>query len=419
MNFLKTIPYLIGVPIAFVFGVSIPEVRAGHLPKPGVVRDTLTGAAAPSVVDASQVFQVAFHSILDDYDKNLEKKALRQAGMQGVLASLGDPHTIFLLPKIASQFTVETRGNFVGIGARLSPNPRGALIVGVFPDGPAKAAGLHAGDLIIGVDGKSVAGVDVDKIIDRIRGTEGTIVKLQLLREGGKQTIIPLKRRQVQTPTVEGKYLEASGVGYLLVSNFAEPTTDQFDQAWDALDQQAKGKGGLKGLVIDLRSNPGGLLETACEMVGRFVEGKPVVRMKFREHVGQADSPSGYLHPHKYPVAVLMDEDSASAAEIFAGNMRDYGRAFLVGTHSYGKASVQDTFRLYDSAIAKITVAKYFLPGGDDIGRKVDEFGTYISGGLEPTYRVDLDPDGSIIIGDPEKDPQLKKAVSELLAKNR
>lgn len=398
----------------FGLGMSAPEVKAGHLPSLAKLGSIISHKPSKESATASQVFEGAYHDILDNYSGKLDHENLKFAGMQGVMSSLGDPHTIFLLPKIASEFQVETRGNFVGIGCRLNPHPRGASIVSVFPDGPAKKAGLKGGDLIIGVDGKSTAGMEVDKIVEKIRGEEDTTVKLTVLRDESKQLILTIKRGRVQTPTVESKFLKDSNVGYLNISNFAEPTVDQFDREWTSLDDQAKGH--LSGLVIDLRGNPGGLLESAVEMVSRFVENKPAVRMKFREGSRELESFAGMKHPHSYPIVLLINEDSASAAEIFAGNLHDYKLATLVGNHSYGKASVQDIFRLNDGAIAKITVAKYYIPSGTDIGRKVDEYGTYKSGGIDPDVQVGLDPDSGAVIGDPIKDPQLKKALEVIAA---
>jgi carboxyl-terminal processing protease len=171
--------------------------------------------------------------------------------------------------------------------------------------------------------------------------------------------------------------------------------------------------------VIDLRGNPGGLLETAVAMLSRFVENKPVVRMKFR--MGDDEVPhtkDGELHDFKYPIAVLIDQDSASAAEIFAGCLHDYNKATLVGTRSYGKASVQNVFTLVDHSSAKITIARYYLPGGEYIGRKVDDDGVQISGGLQPDIPVELDTNSFVTFGDPTTDNQLKRAMAVVSSPN-
>jgi carboxyl-terminal processing protease len=217
----------------------------------------------------------------------------------------------------------------------------------------------------------------------------------------------------VIAPTVEGKFFSDSRVGYISITSFAEPTASQYEQELAKLEQQP-----LKGLVIDLRSNPGGLLDTATEMLGRYLDNKLVVKMKFRDGKEVSESTErSMVSPASYPIAILMDENSASAAEIFAGCMQDYGKAVLVGTHSYGKASVQHVDGLLDGASAKITIAKYYLPRSGYIGRKVDEFGTFVSGGLEPDIKVELNLEADML-GDPKVDNQLARAIQYIQSKS-
>jgi carboxyl-terminal processing protease len=225
---------------------------------------------------------------------------------------------------------------------------------------------------------------------------------------------IVAKRATVVTPTVTGgKVLPGTNVGYFNISSFSEPTAQQFDQELAKVEKEHIG-----GLVIDLRDNPGGLLETAVDMLSRFVEDKVVVTMKMRDSKEEvARTYSGQRHPFNYPIAILINEDSASAAEIFSGVLQDYRLATLVGNHSYGKASVQNVTPLIGGSSAKITIARYFLPSGRDIGRKVDDEGQYISGGLNPDVKVDMDLDKQVIFGDVKTDTQLQKAVEVLQGK--
>jgi carboxyl-terminal processing protease len=192
------------------------------------------------------------------------------------------------------------------------------------------------------------------------------------------------------------------------MASFSEPTAEQFDTALAKIEKTP-----IRGLIIDLRGNPGGLLDSAVDLISRFVgPGKVVVRMKARgERTSEARTFGGVERNFKYPIVMLMDEDSASAAEIFAGAMRDYQMATLIGEHSYGKASVQTLFPLRDDAFAKITIARYYLPSTKDISRKVDEDGVYVSGGLAPDIKVDVPVDQAIEVGKPEKDPVLKRAL--------
>jgi carboxyl-terminal processing protease len=333
-----------------------------------------------------------------------------------MMGSLGDPHTTFFPPRAAKAFNDETRANFFGIGARLQPNSGGAKVFTVFEESPAARAGLKAGDLITHVDGVKVSGKAVDAIVDRVKGPEGTMVRLTVQREGEKAPkVITVKRARIFAPTVENvKVLPGANVGYLAMSSFSEPTMSQFTKALGTLEKQP-----LQGLVIDLRGNGGGLLETARDLLSLFVEDKVVVKMKMRgrkEEVLRTFSNS--TRDFRYPVVILVNEESASAAEIFAGCLKDYGRATLVGEHTYGKASVQNVFPLIDRASAKITIAKYMLPATADISRKVDEDGLYVSGGIAPDVEVKLDPNlADFTQGDPKNDPQLQKALEIIAAK--
>lgn len=402
---------------AFAFGFSWRNIQRGELPPTRSVA-SLFGVRSTPKASPEQIFKQTYQRILATYVHPVKSEELKYAGMEGLMASLGDPHTMFFPPKAAQEFSEETRANFFGIGARLSgEDPLGAKVAAVFEDGPAFAAGLRKNDVITGVEGKSVSGMNIDDIVGKIKGPEGTMVRLTVVREGSaKPLAISIRRARIVTPTVESKYFEDSGIGYLSVSQFAEPTTIQFLREIQKLETHP-----MKGMVIDLRGNPGGLLETAVDMLSLFVEDKVVVKMRFRDgHEEVAKTSSGSLHRFTYPIAILIDEDSASAAEIFSGVLNDYGRATLVGNHSYGKASVQNVFQMVDNSSAKITIARYYLPYTDFIGRKVDEDGVFVSGGLVPKVKVDLDWDKvEPEIGNPDRDSQLSKAIQVLLDKGR
>lgn len=411
---LKGIAFVIAIVACFGFGFGWRDIKS-HKP---VNLATFTRAAspmAPQEVTPERIFKDAYTNILANYYRPLVPKNLTYAGISGMMASLGDPHTLFLPPVAAKQFDSDTQGQFVGIGAQLDRDPLGARVAAVFDDGPAYAAGLRSGDIITAVDGKSVAGQPVMDIVQKIRGQEGTTVRLGILKPKAEHPeIVPIKRRKINTPTVVEKYLDEDQIGYMTIRQFAEPTTIQFDAALDKLSEKP-----LKGLVIDLRDNPGGLLETDVELLSRFVENKVVVKIKSRD--GMEETPRtlpGLTRKFPYPIALLVNEDTASAAEIFSGALRDYKLGTLVGNHTYGKASVQNIWHLRDGSSAKITIGRYFLPSGDDIGRKVDDDGIYVSGGMEPAVKVELDPDDtSIELGNPKSDAQLQKAIEFIKSK--
>jgi len=406
----RTIGAVAGLLGCGALGFAWRDLAQGQSPDPRAA-GKLLGVKSNDAASPEQVFRQAYNQIRHGYTRSVDPDDLKYSGMQGLMSSLGDPHTVFMPPRAAQQFSEQTTANFFGVGAKLSPDPLGAKAVTVFEDGPAFRAGLKKNDLITSVDGNKVAGKTIDDIVNRIKGKEGTQVTLTIVREGADKPItLPIKRGRIVTPTVESEFLAPSQIGYMLVSQFSQPTAMQFDRELARLEAQ-----NMKGLVIDLRGNPGGLLETAQEMLGRFVENKVVVKMKGRGGFEETvRTPQGGRRTFGYPIVVLIDEASASAAEIFAGCLRDYGMATLVGTHTYGKASVQNVFPLIDRSSAKVTIANYYLPSGEFIGRKVDEDGVYVSGGLVPSVNVELDLDGDVELGNPAKDNQLAKAIEVL-----
>jgi carboxyl-terminal processing protease len=207
--------------------------------------------------------------------------------------------------------------------------------------------------------------------------------------------------------------IQGTSIGLITVESFSEPTGEQFDSALAKLERQD-----MKALIIDLRGNPGGLLDTAREMLSHFISGKVVVKMKMRGGKEEVvPSFTADQDPIRYPTATLIDNDSASASEIFAGVLHDYHLTTLIGEHSYGKSAVQNVFKLQDGASAKITIAKYLLPSGLDVGRKVDEDGQFVSGGLKPDIEIEQDPKKNPEMGRPETDDQLQRAVDTLKLK--
>ncbi|MEQ1820914.1 MAG: S41 family peptidase [Fimbriimonadaceae bacterium] len=397
----------------FAAGFCWRDLQQGRFPSARTVTTFMGIDSGGNALSIGQQFQQTFNKISGEYVRATDSKKIKYSAISGMMASLGDPHTTFLEPTIAKEFDIETSARFFGIGARLMPDPLGVKIANVFTNGPADRAGMKASDTVTAINGQVMAGKTPDEIADKIRGPKGTVVNMQLLRPGVPNPInIRVVRDQIITPTVESKILPDKDYGYLSVSQFSAPTAKQFVTEVQKLEQM-----GIKGLVIDLRGNPGGLLNTASDMLALFAADKVVVSMKERTRTTYERTASGQVRKWNYPIVCLMNEDSASASEIFAGCLRDYGIAQLVGDHSYGKASVQNVLPLRDTASVKITIARYFLPTTPDIGRKVDEDGQYISGGLAPDFPVKIDPNSDFVFGDLVKDPQLKKAVEVLKSK--
>lgn len=399
---------VVGIAFLFCVGFSFRDIQQGKLPDTKAMQALVTGSAT---TQPEQILNHAFNLIKTQYFREVKPTPLRYAAITGMVASLGDPHTMYLPPKENEDFQFQTTDTLVGIGCALDPDPLGVKLAEVFEDSPALKAGLKPGDVIVAVDGVSIKGSARESVVSRIRGTEGSIVKLAILRVGKAQPFtVPVRRAKVSPPTVMSHYFPDSKIGYLSITTFAEPTVDQFDSKIEKLQRQ-----GLNGLIIDLRGDPGGLLDTAVDLLGRFVEDAKVVTMRHRnDSVEIAKTPRGYKLDLKAPIVILMNEDSASASEIFAGCMRDYGLAKLVGTHSYGKSSVQHIFQMIDAAGVKVTIARYYLPVTPYYGRVVDEDGTYKSGGLIPDVEVKEDPNSEPIVDKPETDAQLAKAIEVL-----
>ncbi|MBS1709230.1 MAG: S41 family peptidase [Armatimonadetes bacterium] len=408
MKWWKVPVVLLGCAGGFGIGFFLRDVSAGRAPSGAALAAFATNGNKPT---PTEVFQRNYDTIIRKYARSVDPTNLRYAAMQGAVSSLGDPHTSFLEPVVADRFAMETHGDFVGVGARLSDDPQGAKVAVVFKNSPASRAGLKVNDVIVQVDDNKVAGWDTDKIVKHVKGEAGTVVHLTIQRPGVAGLLkLQATRAQVFIPTAEAKVLDGN-IGYISVATFAENTPGQFD---DALQELMNKK--TEGLVIDLRSNPGGLLNAASAMLGRFAESKQVVTMKLRGgHVVEEKSPAGSVWPVKGPVVILINEESASASEIFASDMRHWVKAKLVGEHTYGKMSVQTVHTIpQDMASLKVTIARYFVPSGEDYSRKVDDDGAFLKGGIVPDYPVELDYKPDTMIGDPAKDNQLAKAIQVL-----
>lgn len=397
----------------FVLGYAFRDLAKARIP----TKDTMSGMVGTVVVDPvapSKLFREQYKHIASSFHKPVDATTLKYAGAAGLMNALGDPHTIFMEPRAAKEFKLETSAKFAGVGARLAPDPLGARVAVVFDDGPASRAGLKAGDLIIAVDSNKVGGWEVNDIVDRVRGPVKTSVVLTVTRERVPSSLtIKIQRAQITVPTVTSKILPDSRLGYLEIMMFSEPTANQFVRAVEKLENE-----GVNGLIIDLRGNPGGLLESAVDILSTFVENKRAVMIRAKHGQEQSvNTTVGARLEWRYPIAVLVNEDSASAAEIMAGVLKDYKLATLVGEHTYGKASVQTIFPLTDGASAKVTIAKYFLPSGLDISRKVDDDGVFVSGGIPVDHEVELQDKPTPILGDPKADAQLEKAMQVLSGK--
>ncbi len=407
---------------SFVVAYSWKDVSNGKAPQIGTIATAL-GANSPSevAIQPTRVFLETVANIDAHFFGTIDKKKLTYAALEGAMDSLGDPYTVLMEPDEAQKFAERSTGQFQGtggIGAELTPDPLGARIRRVFRGSPAMAAGIKADDVITKVNEITVPGKILEEVVKNIRGEVGTSVKLNIYRESDKSSrVFVVNRAIVQIQDVYGEILNSNKlngiakIGRLEVRSFSERIIEQFDAELDVLDEA-----GIQGLIIDLRGNPGGLLSAAVQMASRYVDGKLVCTMKRRD--GDPEkyfAMQGVVRARNYPIVILIDENSASAAEIFAGAMHDYKVAELVGEHTFGKGLVQTTKLLPDGAEAKITIGRYYLPNGESVQRIEGENGEYIDGGIKPDVTVEFKRGG--IAGHPEKDSQMVVAIDRILSK--
>jgi carboxyl-terminal processing protease len=278
----------------------------------------------------------------------------------GCCDALPDDYTAYLTPDKLDDMLATIDGNFVGLGVELKNDDIGLKLVGVIRGGPASEAGLKAGDRIVAVGGVSVRGLGLDEAAGRLQGTEGTTVEISVLRPDASTRIFKLVRRHVEVESVaQAKMIEtSSGVGYIQLSGFQKSSTDELDRAIGKLRRQ-----GMRYLVLDLRGNPGGLLNVSVDIADRFVDQGVIVSTRGRAP-GQTQVYRAHPDkPYAMPLAILIDRDSASASEILAGALQELGRAVVIGDRSYGKGSVQSIFELRSApAGLKLTTAKFYSP---------------------------------------------------------
>ncbi len=297
----------------------------------------------------------------------------------GAINSL-DSYSRFLTGGQLDETFSSIEGNFVGLGVELKTAGDRLLILSVIPGGPAAEAGLAPGEAIVAVEDSLTAEVNPDYAADLLRGPEGSYVSLSVVGTAGKQRILRVQRRRVEVPCVENVHMVdvQAGIGYLRLTNFQKTTTREIETALWELQRH-----GMKSLIIDVRGNPGGLLSAAVEVADRFIPSGRIVTTRGRNARENFDYSAHRTNTWSVPLAVLIDSDSASASEIFAGAIHDHGRGKLIGETSYGKGSVQGIFRMQSAKCGLcLTTAKFYSPSG----HVISERGVSPDILVEPTY---------------------------------
>ena len=345
----------------------------------------------PRTVDFS-IFWRAWNLVMKNSVDKPDTQKMVYGAISGMVDSMGDPYSVFMAPGTNKIFQDDLSGQIQGIGAELSAKDGTIIIVSPLIGSPAEKSGLKPNDQILKVDGITTDSLAVDEVISRIRGSAGTTVTLTIMRDGwaGPQDI-PIKRDTITIKSVEWKML--NNIGYIKVNQFGNDTTNLMSQATKEIAVKNP-----SAVILDLRHNPGGYLESAVDMVSLFSDpGTVVVKEKDKNGNINIDKTTGTPILNKVKLIVLIDEGSASAAEIVAGAFQDNGRATLVGAKSFGKGSVQEMDSLAGGASLKLTIAEWLTPKDRQINHL----------GIQPDVPVIL-TDDNIKVG---QDPQLDKAI--------
>lgn len=337
-------------------------------------------------------FVRALQIIKSRYVEEVPMDTLMTGAIKGMVGSLGDPHSIYMDPKLYKEFMIETEGSFGGVGIVVGVKEKMLTVVSPIEGTPGDLAGIKNGDLILQIDGKDTKDMALDEAVNKIRGPEGSQVVLTIKR-GDQVKDYTLTRTNIQIKTISGKMLPGN-IGYIRLAMFNENTGADFIKKYQELESA-----GMKAVVLDLRDNPGGLLEESVKVAGKFVPRGPVVSVVMRD--GHRETHTSGLDAVKYPVAVLVNGGSASASEIVAGAIQDTQAGTLVGTKTYGKGSVQTLMRIDNGAI-KLTIAKYLTPNDRSINGV----------GIEPDVIIEQQSNGEA-----GTDIQLNKALEIVKSK--
>lgn len=351
-----------------------------------VLLNRLTGSVSESVR-----FLRTMKLLKRNYNGEVDNHQLFDGALKGMVESVGDPYTVYLNKKDFQQLSEMTVGSFGGIGIVFGKRGNDYVVISALEDNPGAKAGIKSGDIITAIDDKSTREMNMEQVANKIRGKYGTTVTLELKDKEGKLRKVNVVRAEIKNPSVAGQMLANTKIGYIRIAIFNENTGDDFAKKYAELEKQ-----GMQALVLDLRENPGGILDAGVDVARILVPKGPIVSVIDKN--GNKFEETSSLEKVKYPLAVLVDHGSASASEIVAGAIKDTKSGKLFGVKTFGKGSVQSVYRLDNNTAVKITVAKYYTPSGVSIHNV----------GIEPDVKVELPDDATV-------DVQLKAAEDYLL----
>jgi carboxyl-terminal processing protease len=386
---------LLLVGITFACGIVVGRNGDYHIWKPIAASDS----GSTHQLDYSSVDQV-YSKLKKDFDGKLDNQKLINGIKSGMVEAAGDPYTVYFSPADAKAFNNQLSGSIIGIGAELGRNDQNNIVIVSPLEGyPAEQAGLRTKDIIAAINGQTTQGMTIDAAVSKIRGKEGTKVTLTLVRGAAKPFDVTITRQKITIPSVKSEMI--GNIGYLKITQFTSETVNLAEKA--ANNFKAKG---AKGVVVDLRGDPGGYLSAAVGVSSLWLDkGQTVVQEKRGGQVVSTEYASGNNILAGLPTVVLINGGSASASEITAGALADNGAATLIGVKSFGKGSVQQVENFTDGSELKVTIARWFTPHGKNIDKQ----------GIKPDVVVTI-ADKDISSG---KDPQKDKALALITSKIR
>ena len=385
--------------VGIAIGLSLGLARGVLADKPAL------GADMPW--QDARMLAAVLERVKHDYVNPLDDHQLLQAAIRGMVASL-DPYSAYLDGEDYDEIKISSSGRYSGVGLELSIEDEQVVVIAPLDGSPAALAGIHSGDVIVTIDGIPVNTSTLTDTIGRMRGAEGTSVKIGIMREGNAEPMMfTLNRSRVELHSVRAELLQP-GYGYARISEFSETTGDDLVRALQ--DMRKRNGAPLKGLVLDMRDNPGGVLEAAVSVADTFLDGGVIVTAKGRTPDSKFEmdaTPGDALNGA--PIIVLVNGGSASAAEIVAGALKDQHRAKLMGRTTFGKGSVQTIIPLSDDRAIKLTTSLYYTPSGVSINHR----------GISPDIELQRDskPTESQMAADApliQRDPEVRRAVEEL-----
>ena len=347
--------------------------------RPEADGDTQPTATAQLTLDDLRTFTDVFNQVRRNYVENVDDRTLLESAIRGMLSEL-DPHSSYISGDDYRDLRDSSEGHYEGIGVDVEPRDGRIAVISVINDGPADRAGINPGDIITAIDGKPVEGRDPEEAIDTLLGKAGTTVDLVILTPEGEERSAKVQREYLQIPTMWFRLLDRSW-GYFHIGVFNKDSAVDLKKSLDSIDEDGIA---LRGIVIDLRDNPGGVLQGAVEMADGFLEEGLIVTTRGRNSAMQMEFRA---HPGQWlpgvPLVLLVDRGTASASEVLAGALQDHRRALIVGERTFGKGSVQSVLPLRNGDGIKLTTARYYTPSGRSIQAKgIDPDVVYEAGGV-------------------------------------